>query len=112
LPTAQCDAALLDYDRAGFKPDAISAPASAFASQVNRVTSETLRVQATQEGLVPLKAWIKSALDQVVQVYLGAPDLKFVTAASRLPARMASPKLFRFALQKEFQLQPIDMEIN
>ena len=35
-------------------------------------------MQATQEGLVPLKAWVKSALDQVVQVYLKQPDLEFV----------------------------------
>ncbi len=57
---------------------AFSDPASAFVSQVNRATSETLRVQATQEGLVPLKAWVKSALDQVVQVYLKQPDLEFI----------------------------------
>jgi hypothetical protein len=57
---------------------AFSVPASAFVSQVNRATSETLRMQATQEGLVPLKAWIKSALDQVIQVHLAAPDLEFV----------------------------------
>src|SRR5208283_44574 len=57
---------------------AFSVPASAFVSQVNRATSETLRMQATQEGLVPLKAWIKSALDQVIQVYLAAPDLEFI----------------------------------
>ena len=57
---------------------AFSVPASAFVSQVNRATSETLRMQATQEGLVPLKAWVKSALDQVVQVYLKQPDLEFV----------------------------------
>ncbi len=35
-------------------------------------------MQATQEGLVPLKAWIKSALDEVIQIYLNAPDLEFV----------------------------------
>jgi len=35
-------------------------------------------LRATQEGLVPLKAWIKSALDQVVQVCLQQPDLEFV----------------------------------
>ena len=35
-------------------------------------------MQATQEGLVPLKAWVKSALDHVTQVYLGEPDLEFV----------------------------------
>ena len=57
---------------------AFSVPASAFVSQVNRATSETLRLQATQEGLVPLKAWIKGALDQVIQVYLGEPDLEFI----------------------------------
>jgi hypothetical protein len=57
---------------------AFSVPASAFVSQVNRATSETLRMQATQEGLVPLKAWVKSALDQVVQVHLKQADLEFV----------------------------------
>src|SRR6202453_2389874 len=57
---------------------AFSVPASAFVSQVNRATSETLRMQATQEGLVPLKAWVKSALDSVVQVCLKQPDLEFV----------------------------------
>ena len=56
---------------------AFSVPASAFVSQVNRATSETLRLQATQEGLVPLKAWIKSALDHAIQVCLGEPDLEF-----------------------------------
>jgi hypothetical protein len=57
---------------------AFSVPASAFVSQVNRATSETLRLQATQEGLVPLKAWIKGALDEVIQTYLAEPDLEFV----------------------------------
>ena len=37
---------------------AFSVPASAFVSQVNRATCETLRQQATQEGLVPLKALV------------------------------------------------------
>jgi hypothetical protein len=57
---------------------AFSVPASAFVSQVNRATSETLRMQATQEGLVPLKAWVKGALDHIIQVYLNEPDLEFV----------------------------------
>jgi hypothetical protein len=47
-------------------------------SQVNRATSETLRLQATQEGLVPLKGWIKSALDHVIQVGMNEPGLEFV----------------------------------
>ncbi len=56
---------------------AFSVPASAFVSQVNRATSETLRTQAAQEGLVPLKAWVKMALDRVIAVCFAAPDLEF-----------------------------------
>jgi hypothetical protein len=57
---------------------ALSVPASAFVSQVNRATGETLRQQATQEGLVPLKAWVKSALDHVICVCMNEPGLEFV----------------------------------
>ena len=57
---------------------AFSVPASAFITQVNRATSQTLRTQATQEGLVPLKGWVKSALDRAISVSFGAPDLEFV----------------------------------
>ena len=57
---------------------AFSVPASPFVSQVNRATSETLRLQATQEGLVPLKAWIKNALDYVIQSCMNEPGLEFV----------------------------------
>jgi hypothetical protein len=57
---------------------AFSVPASAFVSQVNRATGETLRQQATQEGLVPLKAWVKSALDHVICVCMNEPGLEFV----------------------------------
>jgi len=57
---------------------AFSVPASAFVTQVNRATSETLRQQATQEGLVPLKAWVKNALDHVIQECMGEPSLEFV----------------------------------
>ncbi len=45
---------------------AFSVPASAFVTQVNRATSLTLRTQAAQEGLAPLKAWVKRTLDRVV----------------------------------------------
>jgi hypothetical protein len=57
---------------------AFSVPVSPFVSQVNRATSETLRQQATQEGLVPLKAWVKNALDHVIQSCMGEPSLEFV----------------------------------
>ena len=56
---------------------AFSVAPSPFVSQVNRATSESLRVQASQEGLVPLKAWVKGAMDHIVQVCLNQPDLEF-----------------------------------
>ncbi len=57
---------------------AFSVPVSPFVSQVNRATGETLRQQATQEGLVPLKAWVKNALDCVIQDCMNEPGLEFV----------------------------------
>jgi hypothetical protein len=39
--------------------------------------------KAICEGFVPLKAWIKGALDHVIQVYLGEPDLEFVSRRRR-----------------------------
>jgi hypothetical protein len=57
---------------------AFSVPVSPFVSQVNRATGETLRQQAAQEGLVPLKAWVKNALDHVICVCMGEPGLEFV----------------------------------
>jgi Phage portal protein len=57
---------------------AFSVPVSPFVSQVNRATGETLRQQATQEGLVPLKAWVKDALDHVIQECMAEPSLEFV----------------------------------
>jgi hypothetical protein len=32
-----------------------------------------MRLQATQEGLAPLKNWVKSPLDRVTRVYVGEP---------------------------------------
>jgi hypothetical protein len=57
---------------------AFSVPVSPFVSQVNRATGETLRQQAAQEGLVPLKAWVKNALDHVIQECMAEPSLEFV----------------------------------
>jgi hypothetical protein len=57
---------------------AFSVPVSPFVSQVNRATGETMRQQATQEGLVPLKRWLKNALDHVIHVCMNEPGLEFV----------------------------------
>ena len=32
-----------------------------------------MRLQGTQEGLAPLKNWVKSALDRVIRIYVGEP---------------------------------------
>jgi hypothetical protein len=37
-----------------------------------------MRQQATREGLVPLKAWVKNALDHVICVCMNEPGLEFV----------------------------------
>ncbi len=37
-----------------------------------------MRQQATQEGLVPLKAWVKNALDHVIHECMNEPGLEFV----------------------------------
>ena len=57
---------------------AFSVPVSPFVSQVNRATGETMRQQAAQEGLVPLKAWVKNALDHVIRDCMNEPGLEFV----------------------------------
>jgi len=62
---------------------AFSAPASPFVSQVNRATGEIMRLQATQEGLIPLKNWVKDALDLVIQTCMGEPSLEFVSCRRR-----------------------------
>ncbi|HLH50851.1 MAG TPA: RNase A-like domain-containing protein, partial [Roseiarcus sp.] len=59
---------------------AFSVPVSPFVGTVNRATAETLRLQATQEGLAPMRAWVKDALDQVIQLFMGEDDLEFAWA--------------------------------
>ncbi len=54
---------------------AFSVPATPFVARVNRATSETMRMQATQEELAPLKAWIKCALEHAIQVCTAEPGL-------------------------------------
>ena len=56
---------------------AFSVPVTPFVGTVNRATGETMRVQASQEGLVPLKNWIKNVLDLVIWKYFGFRDLEF-----------------------------------
>lgn len=56
---------------------AFSVPISPFVNQVNRATGETLKLQATQEGMQPLKLWLKDVLDLIINVYMGEPSVEF-----------------------------------
>lgn len=49
-----------------------------FVVQVNRATAETAREQSLAEGLAPLKAWVKSIIDDVLADYMGLHDCEFV----------------------------------
>ena len=59
--------------------------------RVDRATSETMRLQATQEGLVPLKTSVKSALDRVIQDCMGETGLEFAIAPLQLAP--ATPRI-------------------
>lgn len=54
-----------------------SVPISPFVNQVNRATGETLKLQASQEGMTPLKRWLKDLLDRIIHEYLGEKDVEF-----------------------------------
>ena len=75
---------------------AFSVPVSPFVSQVNRATGETLRMQATQEGLVPLKNWIKSALDRVIQECMNEPGSSSYGSATTQSTRCSRRRRSRF----------------
>lgn len=44
---------------------------------MNRATAETAQQQADDEGLAPLLAWVKGALDRILRQCFAAPDLEF-----------------------------------
>jgi len=56
---------------------AFSVPPSAFTSQVNRATAETVQETALAEGLAPLQNWVKQLVDPVIASEFEAPDLEF-----------------------------------
>ena len=54
-----------------------SVPPTPFVAQTNRATAETQRVQASQEGLVPMQQWVKHFMDHIIQDLLGQPEIEF-----------------------------------
>ena len=57
---------------------AFSVPISPFVNQVNRATGETLKLQSSQEGLQPLKQWLKDLYNTLITEHLGEPTVEFV----------------------------------
>jgi hypothetical protein len=67
---------------------ALSLPPTAFISQMNRATAQSSQEQALEEGLEPVKRYLKDTLDLILARFFNAPDLEFVwrfeTALDRL----------------------------
>ncbi len=56
---------------------AFSVPSQWAVAQMNRATAETAQQEADDEGLAPLLAWVKGALDRILRQCFAAPDLEF-----------------------------------
>lgn len=56
---------------------AFSLPPTAFTPQVNRATAQAAQEAALDEGLAPLKGWVKRLVDDVIQKRMGHADLEF-----------------------------------
>jgi hypothetical protein len=70
---------------------ALSVAVSPLVSQVNRATGETMRIQATEEGLFPGLLWTASFLNRIIEHYFQAPDLEFAweTIGKEDPLKLA-----------------------
>lgn len=54
-----------------------SLPPTAFVKQMNRSTSQTQQEAAEDEGLAPMKSWVRRVLNHLIQVRFGFDDLEF-----------------------------------
>lgn len=57
---------------------AFSVSPQALVAIMNRATAETAHQQALEEGLAPVQAWVKAALDWILTTWLDAADYEFV----------------------------------
>jgi hypothetical protein len=55
---------------------AFSIEPTPFVKQTNRATAETSRQQSLEEGIVPVQAWVKSIIDDLLR-RMGTPNLEF-----------------------------------
>jgi len=57
---------------------AFSIPPAPWIVDHSRATAQTIQMTAAQEGIRPLKNWIKDAMDDIIQRLMGFGDLEFV----------------------------------
>src|SRR5271166_5815847 len=57
---------------------AFSIPPAPWIVDHSRATAQTIQMTAAQEGIRPLKDWIKDAMDDIIQRLMGFGDLEFV----------------------------------
>ena len=57
-----------------------SVPPTPFIKQMNRATAQTSQETAEDEGVAPLKLWVKSLIDFLIEKYFKRPDLEFAWA--------------------------------
>lgn len=56
---------------------AFSVNPTPFLKQQNRATADNAQEQALTEGLLPLRQWVKNAVDLIIGRYFARPDLQF-----------------------------------
>lgn len=57
---------------------AFSVSPQAFVKMMNRATGETAKDTATEEGLAPIKQWVKGTVDSILRKYLKSADMQLV----------------------------------
>lgn len=93
----------------------------ALSKQMNRATAETSKQSAQEEGIEPLKRWLKTLLDRIIAQGFNAPDLEIAWADEEIvdPTEKATvfsllvggkPILTQDEAREEYGYQPMTPE--
>jgi hypothetical protein len=78
---------------------AFSVSAQPFVERMNRATAESAHDTGLEEGLAPLKQWVKQLVDGVILGEFAAPDLEFAWADERAVDPMAAAQIAQIYVQ-------------
>ncbi|MBS0200298.1 MAG: phage portal protein [Proteobacteria bacterium] len=56
---------------------ALGLPPTPFIKQMNRSSSDNDKQSSEESGIEPIRKWVKSVIDDIVQVYIGHDDIEF-----------------------------------